>query len=102
MKAFHLKAGPPNVRDGWMGWFSNYALRPLGMRLDPLLAAPRYAHGMEDVVTIIQHGIGRHLSPVGAVVLAAVVLAWLDHAARLRRMRPYDAWWLFNLPTGKR
>jgi hypothetical protein len=52
---------------------------------------------MDDVVDIIQRWIGQHAPPLWAVVLAAVALAWLERAGTLRRMRRYDAWWLFNL-----
>lgn len=74
------------------------------MSLDRLLAAPGQARRMEELVTILQHGIGRHVSPVWATVLAAVVLAVFDHAAKMRRMRPYDAWWQLHLlrPPRKR
>ena len=50
-----------------------------------------------DYVTVVQRLMQRHPLPLWAVVLIALVLAWLHHAQKLRRMGPYDGWWFNNL-----
>jgi hypothetical protein len=52
---------------------------------------------MNDVVTIVERWIEHHPPQLWAVVLAALVLAWIERDAGLQRIHRYDAWWLFNL-----
>jgi hypothetical protein len=51
---------------------------------------------MDEITTRIQRLI-EHPPQMWAVVLAALVLAWLEGAVKLGRTHRYDAWWLFNL-----
>jgi hypothetical protein len=50
-----------------------------------------------DLATVIERWIEHHPPQLWAVVVAALVLAWLDRGGKLGRIKRYDAWWLFNL-----
>lgn len=50
-----------------------------------------------DAATLILRWIEHHLPPLWAVILAALVLARLDHARKLRQLDRLDGWWLRNL-----
>lgn len=41
--------------------------------------------------------IGQHWSDLWFVALGALLLAVVEHLARKRQTRRYDAWWYFNL-----
>jgi hypothetical protein len=52
---------------------------------------------MDDLANLIHRWIQIHPPQLWAVVLAALVLAWIECGANLQQLRRYDAWWLFNL-----
>lgn len=52
---------------------------------------------MDEVLTTLQRWIEHHPPALWAVILAAAVLAWIDHARRMRGMSRYDGWWFNNL-----
>jgi hypothetical protein len=52
---------------------------------------------MEEIATLIHRWLEVHPPQLWAVVLAALVLAWLEGGLGAQRMHRYDAWWLFNL-----
>jgi hypothetical protein len=38
-----------------------------------------------------------HRLELWSVVIAGLLLAWIDRVTQARRMRDYDAWWYFHL-----
>jgi hypothetical protein len=67
------------------------------MGLERRLGPPWQPHVMEDLSTLVYRWIVVHPPQLWAVVLVALVLAWIECGGHSQHMRRYDAWWLFNL-----